>query len=279
MKNKLLIIGIFAFALLQSNYSNAFPCLKGNKQVTTKIISGISSYTDVENFTSADVKLSVGAQETKIEGESNLIDIFEFSITNNKLTIKTKDKKCFTSHSTITIYLTNTKYSSIYNYGSGDISSTATLNFDLKNIKNSGSGNIVISGTSSGELNLNNNGSGDFKFSGNANTLIVNNHGSGDLSFSGEINIFNAKNSGSGNLEFSGNADKITLINAGSGNIEAVNMIVKTADISNAGSGNIAVNVTNSIDASLMGSGNIRVKGTPTYISKTDTGSGRITNY
>jgi len=56
-------------------------------------------------------------------------------------------------------------------------------------------------------------------------------------------------------------------------------MIVKTADISNAGSGNIAVNVTNSIDASLMGSGNIRVKGTPTYISKTDTGSGRITNY
>jgi hypothetical protein len=85
-----------------------------------------------------------------------------------------------------------------------------------------------------------------------------------------EINI-----SGSGRFTLAGTTDSLDIQSSGSGRIIADNLQATTASINVSGSGNVDVNVTDSLDVRVSGSGTIRYSGNPT-VSQNISGSGRV---
>ena len=86
--------------------------------------------------------------------------------------------------------------------------------------------------------------------------------GSGDLKLAsvtgGKIKLAIA---GSGDVSAAGKADSVNLSIAGSGDIDAGGLAAQTADVSIAGSGNIAANASGTADVSIMGSGDVAISG------------------
>jgi len=81
--------------------------------------------------------------------------------------------------------------------------------------------------------------------------------------------------SGSGDLNIKGSCDNSKMMVTGSGDIVSDNFLVRTANETISGSGNIHTYVVISLKAVISGSGNIYLKGNP-LIDQTITGSGKI---
>jgi hypothetical protein len=105
-------------------------------------------------------------------------------------------------------------------------------------------------------------------------TLGVAGSGTLDLDIKGKT--IRTELSGSGTIILKGYASFNDILMSGSGNLNAFNLELETAKIRNAGSGLAEINVTNSLDASLVGSGSVKHKGNTKTVSKKAFGSGQV---
>ena len=109
-----------------------------------------------------------------------------------------------------------------------------------------------------------------------SNDLVLGVSGSGsiDLDLKGQ----NVKTdiSGSGNITLKGYASSNEVLMGGAGHLNAFNLELENAKVKLSGSGNAELNVTNSLEASLLGTGSIKHKGNTKNLSKKAYGTGTI---
>ena len=129
----------------------------------------------------------------------------------------------------------------------------------------------------------------EFGISGSGNITILNKldsldnlymfiEGSGNIQATDSLII--ASNlysdiSGSGNITLIGSVPNQSIAISGAGNYSAFDLISEDCSITIPGSGNVMVNVTNTMDVFISGSGNVLYLGEP-FIEQTITGSGQI---
>jgi hypothetical protein len=120
-------------------------------------------------------------------------------------------------------------------------------------------------------------GSGNFKadkMSGDALMLAI--AGSGDATISNVSGKeLDGKIAGSGSVTLLGTVDDADFAVLGSGNIDAAKLVAATAKVSVAGSGDVRVNASKTVDANIAGSGDITVTG-GAECSKSVVGSGKV---
>jgi len=123
-------------------------------------------------------------------------------------------------------------------------------------------------------------GSGDVKgktlFYGHA--LNIETKGSGDVSLQGEFESVHLNSKGSNNVILSGKATELMVETKGSGNIDTKHFLVNSATIHAFGSGDVWVNATANLSATLQGSGDIFYMSNPAKKSLQVHGSGEIRN-
>ena len=177
---------------------------------------------EIEIHTGADVFLSQGTPNIRIEAPEKIFEKLEVGAANNKLTIEPKSGTRNLRHG-IKAYITvdSLTYLGLFSYSTVRTENPMTVN-DLS-IFQSGSGDMFLT-LEANDLHIQINGSADINLKGSANSLT-------------------------------------TTIN-GSGDIRAMEFPVNIADMSCSGSGNINVNVSEKLDARISGSGDIRYKGT-----------------
>jgi len=105
-------------------------------------------------------------------------------------------------------------------------------------------------------------------------TLGVNGNGSMDLDIKGDH--LKAEVTGSGSMSLRGYASTIDGLVSGSGSINAFNCPLETAKIKVSGSGLCELNVTATLDATVLGNGAIKHKGNTKTAQKKIYGSGTI---
>lgn len=121
------------------------------------------------------------------------------------------------------------------------------------------------------------NGSGDltverFKADGLGLTVI----GSGDVHFGlVELKDLSVSISGSGDVRMAGRAEQQTWKISGSGDVDARSLTGRTARVELNGSGDVAIGVTEQLDAQLSGSGDLSYAGRP-QLRQSVSGSGEI---
>ena len=121
-------------------------------------------------------------------------------------------------------------------------------------------------------------GSGDVNgtnvFSGDAIRLGID--GSGGIDMAYDAKSIDASISGSGSIRITGSSTSLTVAVGGSGDIDAreLRTVDARADIS--GSGDISLNATGVVDASVNGSGDIVIHGSPVDVRRDVDGSGEV---
>ncbi len=105
-------------------------------------------------------------------------------------------------------------------------------------------------------------------------TLGVAGSGTLDLDIKGKT--IKTELSGSGNIILKGYASYNDVLMSGSGNLNAFNLELETAKIRVSGSGVAEVNVSNSLDASVLGSGVVKHKGNTKTVTKKQFGAGTV---
>lgn len=100
--------------------------------------------------------------------------------------------------------------------------------------------------------------------------------GSGDLRVSGlSSGTFSVHLSGSGDVRGSGAVDELEVSLSGSGDIELAELAARRANVVSAGSGDIRVNASDELSVALSGSGDVGYRGSPT-LRKVVSGSGDV---
>jgi len=105
-------------------------------------------------------------------------------------------------------------------------------------------------------------------------TLGVSGTGTIDLDVKGKT--MKTELSGSGNIILKGYASYNDILMSGSGSLNAFNLELETCKIKVSGSGTAEINVTHSLDASIVGSGNVKHKGGTKTVTKKQFGSGTV---
>ncbi len=98
--------------------------------------------------------------------------------------------------------------------------------------------------------------------------LDINVNGSVTLDLDIDVKSLNISSNGLGNVKLAGSADSIKINIAGAGTYNALDLVVKHAEVSVAGSGTISLNVSDTLDVNLAGAGNVNYKGDPKVTSK-----------
>jgi len=208
-------------------------CLEGNGKMSSKTVK-IGEITRIKLSADANVILVNDSGTTlKIEGESNIIEAFEFKESDHSLKIRTEP--CIRNHEAVTITIPVKALEMLTINGSGNFKSNSALratdvelmvngsgNIDLQldavNIENqiNGSGSILLKGTAqrqktvingsgnleaadfaAGKVQVTINGSGDCKVWATT-SLSVNVRGSGNVYYKGAPDVStNVKGSGS----------------------------------------------------------------------------------
>jgi len=121
-------------------------------------------------------------------------------------------------------------------------------------------------------------GSGNISIDGILKTDVLELNVSGSGNVSGKINVGNLtiESAGSSNIRLTGNVETAIVRSSGSGNVQCFDLVVDDCHFSKSGSGNSQITVNHSLDVSISGSGNFTYKGTPTSISSSSAGSGKI---
>ncbi len=209
----------------------------GNMSSTTR---SIADYEGVKVAGSMDVRLIEGSEGTiTLEGESNLLEYIETTISKDNLIIKVKDGYNLKPTRRLVITVPYEQLNLVALAGSGDISSSGTLRSDDLEVALAGSGDIELA-ISASKTDVKIAGSGDIKISGNSNDLKVVIAGSGDfdgenlrgqdvdatISGSGTAKVFctghlNGRISGSGDIIYSGNPKTKNTTVSGSGSIKS----------------------------------------------------------
>jgi len=109
-----------------------------------------------------------------------------------------------------------------------------------------------------------------------ADYLVLGVAGDGSIDLDVKGKVIKTDISGAGNVTLKGYASTNEVLMGGSGSLNAFNLELETAKVKLSGSGNAELNVTNSLEASLLGSGSIKHKGNTKSLSKKTYGSGTI---
>src|SRR5579859_3029838 len=100
--------------------------------------------------------------------------------------------------------------------------------------------------------------------------------GSGNITINGlAANNFSVTINGSGSVTPSGKADALAITEIGSGDFAGGNLNSKTATVNDSGSGNVLIQVSDRLNATISGSGSVRYMGSPT-VNSTLNGSGTV---
>ena len=99
--------------------------------------------------------------------------------------------------------------------------------------------------------------------------------GSSDLTANGEFGDLSTSISGSGEIHMDGTADAIDGDVSGSGELDLLQVRARTARIEVTGSGDVGVQVSERLDASVSGSGEVRYSGRP-MVTTDISGSGTV---
>lgn len=99
--------------------------------------------------------------------------------------------------------------------------------------------------------------------------------GSGGLDLQVAVKRLDVHVAGSGDSTLRGQADAVSTNTAGSGDIRAEDLNVRTAEVSIAGSGDVAFHVTDQLEAQIFGSGDVRYRGRPS-VEVRSLGSGEV---
>ncbi len=115
---------------------------------------------------------------------------------------------------------------------------------------------------------------GSAPLTGDAFEIRVN--GSGNVNLNLECARLKIGIAGMGNVDLKGKADALEVSITGSGNINAFDCKAVRAGIRIVGSGDAFVQVTDTLDCSIVGAGNVVYKGEPKNVTMGGAGSGKV---
>lgn len=237
MKKSILLLALLCFTI-----SNAqkFKKIKGNEKIVT-LTRTTPQYDKISAAGSFDVKLISGKEgEISIKGDENLLEYIKTEVKDGTLSVYFEKGKNIqlNYNSTIEITIPFEKINQLNFTGSGNLSSSDSINSENLDFTMSGSGNV--------------------KFESVSTNLKITKAGSGYLNVKGKTT----------NLE---------VINTGSGNASLSELTSENAVANQSGSGSIQLYCSKNLQAKSVGSGNIQYKGNPEKVDKNSVGSGSIT--
>jgi hypothetical protein len=211
--------------------------LKGEGKIVTKEII-VEPYSIVEHVSPARVEISFNdTNQVFLTDYQNLIDYWDIKTIGNSLKIKTIPYTSFTN-------------------------STAIIGVK----KSDNLSRVILTG--SGDMLIQN-----FFSSLNFYQLV----GSGTIDQLEDVNLssLSLKLTGSGDINISGKTDKLIADLTGSGNINLQNTVSRTADCNIDGTGDIFLQVTDTLKGSIKGTGSIQYSGSPVVLVRI-TGTGKL---
>lgn len=135
---------------------------------------------------------------------------------------------------------------------------------------------VYVSVKNVGELQVNGAGKIISENSLAANNLNLSIGGSGSMDLDIKGDVVQAEVSGSGKMAIKGYATSLDGVVSGSGSISAFNCPVEKAKIKVSGSGLAELNVTETMEATVVGSGSVKHKGNTKNTTKKVYGSGTV---
>lgn len=135
---------------------------------------------------------------------------------------------------------------------------------------------VYVSVKNVGELQVNGAGKIISENSLAANNLNLSIGGSGSMDLDIKGDVVQAEVSGSGKMAIKGYATSLDGVVSGSGSISAFNCPVEKAKIKVSGSGLAELNVTETMEATVVGSGSVKHKGNTKNTTKKMYGSGTV---
>ncbi len=232
-------IKIFIAFLLLISAGRVFAKTNAADPTEDRHLSGFKAVNVTGGF---DVYITQGATESvKVVAPEDVIHNIITEVKGNTLNIYTKDhlswSNLFSGHKKMAVYV------SIH---------------EIEGIELTGSGDVY------------------FKEGVTASSMRLHLTGSGDIT--GKLTAKNLESAitGSGDIKVSGHADNSKVSVTGSGDYTARDLITGNTSARVSGSGDVTVNVNESLEASVTGSGDIHYSGNPKNIRKSKTGSGDI---
>lgn len=199
----------------------------------------LTGFTKVSFGISGDLFINLGSEFTVVlEGEKSLLEEIDTEVSGSKLLIG-NDSWHSHNNQRVTVYITMPEITGLGVSGSGKAELKDAVKAEDLDLAVSGSGRILTSDLTVGELNIGISGSGDIIIGGNGDAAEA------DISISG------------------------------SGNYTGESLKIKEAEFSISGSGSCKCNVTDNLSASVSGSGNVTYLGNPKIDAKVS-GSGRV---
>ncbi len=146
-------------------------------------------------------------------------------------------KDGYSTDKTFTVHITVPVIHRVSVDGSGDVTSKGAFTSDAMELAVAGSGNITIAFDSK-----------------KADVMIA----------------------GSGDMVLSGTCERLKIGVAGSGDVDARKLKAADAIVEIAGSGDVTLDASQSLEASIAGSGDVSYKGSPAHVKRNVMGSGEV---
>ena len=198
----------------------------------------VGSFTGVTASGSIDIIVSNGATNAlKIEADQNLLQYIETENRNGVVEVSTRDGYNLHPKSGIKIYATAPSFTKIGVSGSGNIKSN---------------GKVMSTGT-----------------------LRTSVSGSGDIVLDIDAPKVDTDISGSGSATMKGNTKDFSAQVSGSGDIRCFDLLSENTSVDIAGSGNVEVYASKTLDVDIAGAGDVRYKGNP-IVKQSTAGSGSV---
>ncbi|MFT5167382.1 MAG: hypothetical protein ACI8P3_002619 [Saprospiraceae bacterium] len=239
MKNLNFILALFAITLF-SYQSIEAQSVTGKGSVVTETVD-MEDISGIGLGISAKVFIQQGSkQKIEIKGQKNIIDLIKKKPNGDSWNIEFPNNSRVRNYEPIEVYVTLTK---------------------LEALSIGGSGSII--------------GKGKFT---KVDDFDISIGGSGDIIVEVEADEISCSIGGSGEVGLSGTAEELAISIGGSGDVKAIDLSVKKCKVSSAGSGNVAITVSENLEVSLVGSGDVKYKGNP-KIKTSIVGSGDVEPY
>lgn len=238
--------------------------IKGSGTLSTKEIS-IDDYDQIETVGSVELNYQQLEEQPylQITVDENLLEYLDIHVKNRTLYIQpTKNEKSLNSYiispTKFTVNTNSKQIRSIELAGSGNINLLSDIRSDILEFDLIGSGKVFSEKTI------------------NVGILGIDLAGSGNISLQGKAQTCNIDIAGSGTVSLKGNAEICKIDIAGSGKMPSPNLSVKHLRCDVAGSGNVEIDVIESIKCDIAGSGTIIYTGNPSSVKQDVTGSGKL---
>lgn len=229
-----IIIFICPFIIL-----SCIDCTDGDGNIVTENRTGsLATFNEIELNGSFDLDLvQENDQKVFLEGDENILKLVSTKVSNGRLVVETKSKRCYSTSSSLNLRVSAK---------------------DISKVIISGSGNVYCDSLSTNDLKIRISGSGDVRF-----TKIY-------------VTEVDADIKGSGNIILGGVSNNSYFRIDGSGDIKAYTLEQKSCDVVINGSGNVYASFTEKLTGVINGSGNVMYKTDAGSIDIDINGSGRV---